>query len=135
MDSLGYDKSNTSANYFCGPAEMGNYIARCVIAYGLQDGANEAGEYANLYYEPVNPPLYVAAPGDPDFVDLNRWQPLGFAQFIDQSGNVFENRIPPFVSPEWGRVLPFSLKESEANVYQRDGHDYWVYHDPGPPPC
>ncbi|MCB0608364.1 MAG: T9SS type A sorting domain-containing protein [Lewinella sp.] len=134
MDSLGYDKSNTSANYFCGPAEMGNYIARCVIAYGLQDGANEAGEYANLYYEPVNPPLYVAAPGNPDFVDLNRWQPLGFAQFIDQSGNVFENRIPPFVSPEWGRVLPFSLKESEANVYQRDGHDYWVYHDPGPPP-
>ena len=134
MDSLGYDPGIESADYKCGPAELGNYIAEQVIRYGLQDGSNEAGAYENRYYEPVNPPLFVEAPGNPDFLDLNRWQPLAFTQFIDQSGNPFGEFAPPFVSPEWGRVLPFSLDPDTAKVFNRDGGDYWVYHDPGPPP-
>ena len=134
MDSLGYDRGNVSTDYKCGPAELGNYIAEQVILYGLQDGANEAGEYANLYYEPVNPPMFVEAPGNPEILDLNRWQPLAFTNFIDQSGNPFGNFAPPFVSPEWGRVLPFSLNRNDAEILKRDGNDYWVYHDPGPPP-
>ena len=133
MDSLGYNKNNTSTNYKCGPAEMGNYIARCVIAYGLQDGSNEANKYANQYYVPVNPPLLIGASGNPGIIDLNRWQPLQFTQFIDQSGNPFSNFIPPFLSPEWGNVAPFSLKPEDAADFQRDGHHYTVYHDPGPP--
>ena len=134
MDSLGYDRENISTNYKCGPAELGNYIAEQIILYGLQDGSNEAGGYANLYYEPVNPPMLVEVPGDPGIVDLNRWQPLGFTQFVDQSGNPFGNFVPPFVSPEWGRVLPFSLNRNSAKIFERDGNGYWVYHDPGPPP-
>ncbi|MCO6491559.1 MAG: hypothetical protein J5I98_24295 [Phaeodactylibacter sp.] len=134
MDSLGYDRENISDDYKCGPAELGNYIAGQVIAYGLQDGSNEAGGYANLYYEPVNPPLFVEAPGNPDIADLNRWQPLAFTQFIDQSGNPFGNFIPPFVSPEWGRVLPFSLNPGDAKIRERNGGPYWLYHDPGAPP-
>jgi len=134
MDSLGYDRQNLSADYKCGPAELGNYIARQTIRYGLQDGSNEAGKYASLFYKPVNPPLPVEVPGNPGVIDLNRWQPLAFTQFIDQSGNPFGNFVPPFVSPEWGRVLPFSLNRNNAEIFQRDGGDYWVYHDPGPPP-
>ena len=133
MDSLGYSTSITSTNYKCGPAEMGNYIAKCVLDYGMQDGSNEANGYANLYYEPVNPPMRISMPGNPNFVDLNRWQPLLFAQFIDQSGNPFTNLTTPFLSPEWGNVAPFSLKPEDAAIYQRDGHNYLVYHDPGPP--
>jgi hypothetical protein len=41
---------------------------------------------------------------------------------------------PPFLSPEWGKVVPFALSEEDLNIYQKDGEDYWVYHDPGPPP-
>ncbi|MCB0563990.1 MAG: hypothetical protein KDD01_06395, partial [Phaeodactylibacter sp.] len=134
MDSLGYDRENISVDYKCGPAELGNYIAQQVIRYGLQDGSNEAGRYANLFYQPVNPPLFVEVPGNPDIADLNRWQPLAFAQFVDQSGNPFGNFVPPFVSPEWGRVLPFSLNPNSAKIFQRNGNDYWIYHDPGPPP-
>lgn len=133
MDSLGYQKNNTSINYKAGPAEMGNYIASCVIAYGLQDGSNEAREYANLYYEPVNPPLVIQTIGDPTLEDMNRWQPLQFTQFIDQSGNPAPNSTPKFLSPEWGNVLPFSLQPGDAVLRQRDGHFYNVYHDPGPP--
>lgn len=133
MDSLGYNRRNTSTNYKCGPAEMGNYIAKCVIDYGLQDGSNEANGYANQYYKPVNPPLVPAAPGNPNIADLNRWQPLQFAQFIDQGGNPFSNFISPFLSPEWGNVAPFALKPEDAVTKQRDGNNYTVYHDPGPP--
>lgn len=133
MDSLGYNKARTSINYKCGPAEMGNYIAYHIIRYGLQDGSNEANGYANTYYEPVNPPMRVGVPGNPGIKDLNRWQPLQFVQFVDQSGNVFSNIITSFLSPEWGNVLPFSLKPEDAVIHQRNGHDYRVYHDPGPP--
>ncbi|MBP6827545.1 MAG: T9SS type A sorting domain-containing protein, partial [Saprospiraceae bacterium] len=133
MDSLGYNRNNTSTNYKCGPAEMGNYIAQCVIGYGLQDGSNEADKYTNQYYVPVNPPLLIGASGNANIIDLNRWQPLQFTQFVDQSGNPFSNFIPPFLSPEWGNVAPFSLKPEDAADFQRDGHHYTVYHDPGPP--
>ncbi len=134
MDSLGYDRHNASINFKCGPAELGNYIAQQLIAYGLQDGSNEAGGYQNLHYTPVNPPLVVAIPGNISVHDLNRWQPLQLAQIIDQSGNPIAGNTQLSLSPEWGQVLPFSLQPEDASIYNRDGFDYWVYHDPGPPP-
>ena len=133
MDSLGYDKANVSTNYICGPAEMGNYIAKRIIDFGLRDGANEAKGYGNLYYKPVNPPLPVEVSGNKGIKDLNRWQPLQFSQFVDQSGHSFTNSTPAFLSPEWGNVAPFALQPEAAVTKQRDGHDYKVYHDPGPP--
>lgn len=133
MDSLGYKKGITSINYKAGAAEMGNYIAQCIIDYGLQDGSNEANEYANAYYTPSNPPLIIQAPGNPNLQNMDRWQPLQFTQFIDQSGNPAPNSTPKFLSPEWGNVAPFSLQASDAVNRQRDGYNYNVYHDPGPP--
>ncbi|MEZ5022882.1 MAG: vanadium-dependent haloperoxidase [Chitinophagales bacterium] len=73
-------------------------------------------------------------PGNPDIVDPNHWQPLTLQTFIDQSGNVIPINTPKFLSPEWGGVYPFSLKESDQNIYQSNGDFYSVYHDPGHPP-
>ncbi len=133
MDSLGYDPSFTGLNYSCSSAAMGNYIAQQIIAYGLQDNSNESDAYANRFYEPVNSPLAIFASGNPGISDFNRWQPLRFQQFVDQGGNLIGSGTIDFLSPEWGQVLPFSLQEEDATIYQRDGFDYWVYHDPGPP--
>ncbi len=133
MEQLGYNIENTSLDYGCGSAELGNYIAKSIIDFGMQDGANELDQYVNRYYEPINPPLKVEDSGNPSIVDLNRWQPLEFSVFVDQSGNPTGNNVPEFLSPEWGSVIPFSLKESDASVYQRNDFDYVVYHDPGPP--
>ena len=80
----------------------------CYIAYGLQDGANEANGYANQHYLPVNPPIEPPKPGNPAIVDLDRWQPIALVQYVDQAGNVY-NSNPPALSPEWGAVLPFAL--------------------------
>jgi hypothetical protein len=134
MASLGYDPTFTSLEG-SSPAALGNRIAQACIDFGLTDGSNEAGAYANLHYQPVNPDLIpVRLDSDPGLVDPNRWQPLTIDVFIDQAGNIFPHGSPPFLSPEWGRVAPFALTEKERVVQSRDGVDYPVYHDPGPPP-
>ncbi len=156
MDALGYNKNNFST-VGNSPAAVGNRIAINVLAFGLADHANEQGNYGNLYYLPVNPPLAPDLPGNPqdiicttfpdcpdgivDYVlDPDRWQPLDISVFIDQGGNVIFGGYPPAVSPEWGQVTPFALSPLELTIYNRPppapdaDFDYWVYHDPGPPP-
>ncbi len=132
---LGYTPSFTSTNYSTGiPAALGNYIAQCYIDYGLQDMSNEQNAYANQYYRPANLPIAPDIPGNPNINDINRWQALSLEVFIDQSGQPVEGNVQPFLSPEWGNVSPFSLTEEDLTIHYRDGHEYWVYHDPGPPP-
>ncbi|MDT8397803.1 MAG: vanadium-dependent haloperoxidase [Pseudomonadales bacterium] len=135
MTGLNHDMDHDSVDYGDGDAAaLGNYIAQCVIAYGLQDGANEANAYANRFYTPVNSPLAPELPGNPLMENPNRWQPLAFDVFRDQSGNIFSSQVPAFVSAEWGQVKPFALSQDDLTIQQRDGHDYRVYHDPGAPP-
>ena len=133
MDALGYDKEY-KGTLGDSPAAVGNRCAITVLFNGLNDGANEAGGYVNQYYEPINPPLLPDFPGNPDLIDPDRWQPLALEWFMDQGGNVIVGGYPEFLSPEWGQVTPFSLKTEDVTIYQRDDFDYWVYHDPGPPP-
>ena len=38
------------------------------------------------------------------------------------------------MSAEWGRVTPFALSADDRTVHERDGVEYHVWHDPGPPP-
>ena len=129
LGALGYDVGEATTD----AASLGNRIAECYIAYGFGDGANEAGDYANVAYRPVNPGLEPSLPGNPSIIDLNRWQPLLLDEFIDQAGNPVAT-APEFLSPEWGSVEPFALSLEDATEYSRDGFTYRVYHDPGPPP-
>ena len=134
LDFLDLDKDLTTEDYSeASGAGLGNYVASCYIDFGNLDGANEVNGYRNLFYVPVNPPLRPHEPGNPDIVDLNRWQPLSLRNFVDQAGNPDVSE-PEFISPEWGSVWPFALSENDLKIHQRDGNDYWVYHDPGPPP-
>ncbi len=135
MFQLGYDTNDNSTDYQSGdPAALGNYLASQLIAYGMQDGSNEANNYNIQHYQPVNPALVINLAGNPDIIDLNRWQPITLDLFIDQSGHVIPLNTPPFQSPEWGQVRPFALQASDRTTYGRDGHPYQVYLDPGPPP-
>ena len=134
MLTLGYDFNFTSTDYQNGgPAALGNYIGQCILQMGLLDGANEQNNYAIQFYEPVNPPMIMADPGAPTLLDPNHWQPLTLTLAIDQNGNPIPS-TQVFQSPEWGLVHPFSLKNEDLTVYERDGHEYWVYHDPGTVP-
>ncbi|MBT0609100.1 T9SS type A sorting domain-containing protein [Aequorivita echinoideorum] len=134
MDTLGYDKNYSDTNYNNGnPAALGNYMALKMIEYGLQDGSNEENGYVNQFYEPKNEPLNLDLSGNVTMTDPNHWQPLKIEAYVDQSGHTIPGGQPPFLSPEWGRVSPFSLTEEDKTVQQVPGYDFWVYHDPGPP--
>jgi len=135
MALLDYDTNITSTDYSDGdPAALGNYIGTKIIEYGLQDGSNEANDYANLYYQPVNDPLAPAISGNSAITDPNRWQPLALEVFIDQSGNLIRENTPDFLSPEWGNSSPFALNNNVLTNYTRESNTYRVYHDPGDPP-
>lgn len=123
MIQLGYDPNFTSTDYTDGnPAALGNYIAQQLIQFGLQDGANERDSYRSRYYTPLNPSLDPSLPGHNGLIDPNFWQPLKLGEYDD------------FLTPEWGSMMPFALSEEDLTMYQRDGDNYPVYHDPGPPP-
>ncbi|MFM9985709.1 MAG: FG-GAP-like repeat-containing protein, partial [Flavobacteriales bacterium] len=135
MAALGLDINFTSTDYSTGSAAaLGNYIAQCIIAFGMQDGSNQSGNYTNTSYTPINPPMIVDDPGNPNVVDINRWQPTTLDIFIDQSGNEIPGATPAFIGAQWGSVTPFSLQESDKTIHPRNGWNYEVYHDPGTPP-
>jgi hypothetical protein len=135
MDSFGYDTSYKNAFYQNGnPAALGNYIAQQLIAFGLQDGSNEANGYENRFYEPLNSPLNTDVSGNEGMEFPNHWQPLRVENYVDQGGNIIPGGQPPFLGPEWGQVTPFSLSEETLTIYPTPEFDYYVYNDPGPPP-
>ncbi len=135
FDSLGYDRNFVDrSNPGSSPARLGNHLANCLIEFGLQDGSYEASDYMGDSYHPVNPPLAPDLFNVPELVDPNRWQPLALEVFVDQGGNLLDSRSPSFLGPEWGRVVPFSLRAEDRRIYERDGTSWVVYHDPGPPP-
>ena len=131
MAVLGHDTGAAGAR----AAALGACIADLYIARGLADGANEANDYASLFYRPFNWDLSPAEPGNPGLFDPDRWQPLSVSGFADQAGFPVSD-TPEFITPEWGRVTPFALSGEHLAVHRRDedGTDWHVWHDPGPPP-
>ena len=133
MATLGFDPAVTT-EVGNTPAAVGNRIGAAILAHGQTDGANEANDYANTSYVPVNPELIPALPGNPTITDPNRWQPLALEFNVDQGGNPLPSGALPFLSPEWGQVTPFALSPLDLTINSRRGFDYYVFHDPGPPP-
>ena len=131
--SLGYDKNYTTIDYSTGSyAALGNYMAAKMIEFGLQDGANEANQYENKYYQPVNVSLDLEFYRDNSHINPNRWQPLAFNTFVDQSGNIFQGNTPNFLNPEWGIVTPFAIKNKDLEILN-NGFDSYIYNNPGHP--
>lgn len=133
FESYGYDPTFTSTDYASGSyAALGNYLASEIIAFGLLDGSNEENDYANQHYIPVNEPLLLEVYEETNDINPDRWQPLAFDIYIDQSGNIFPANTPAFLSPEWGEVTPFALQDEDLDIIN-NGYDCYVYNDPGPP--
>jgi hypothetical protein len=106
MDALGLDTGYTGT-VGTNAAALGNRVGAAVLAYGLNDGSNEAANYADPTYAPVNDPLVVKLPGTV-MNDPNRWQPLALDSQIGQNGIPIPGQIQVFVAPQWGSVLAFA---------------------------
>ena len=123
MRSLCYDVDVTTEEG-ASSAALGNRIAAAVLAYGLDDGSNQAGGYTDPDYQPVNPPLVVKDPGTL-MTDPNRWQPLQLEHMISQNGIPVDNGVQQHVGSHWGHVKGFGIP---------DGGAAGVPFDPGSPP-
>lgn len=105
---LGYDRTFTST-VGGSPAALGNRVAAAVIARGLGDGANEAADYADPTYAPLNAPLVVDQPGTA-MLDPNRWQPLALAMQVGQNGVPIPGNVQVSIGSQWSAVLPFAIE-------------------------
>ena len=133
FESYGYDSALTSTDYSSNSyAALGNYMAQEMISFGLQDGSNEQNDYENQYYTASNDPLLLDLYEDNSNIDPNKWQPLAFDVYIDQSGNIYQLETPDFLCPEWGKVIPFSLKTEDLTI-MNNGFDSYIYNNPGSP--
>jgi hypothetical protein len=107
MDALGYDKTFTSTAGDI-PAAVGNRVAAAALAYGATDGANDAADYADRSYTPVNDPLIVKLPGT-TMLDPNRWQPLALDFMVTQNGIPLPAKVQTSVGSQWGTVKSFAF--------------------------
>jgi hypothetical protein len=125
--TLGYDKNITGTTGST-PAAIGNRLAALLLAATLNDGANEANNYAaNNGYAPVNGPMPFKLPGT-SMSNCNRWQPLAFDFLVLQNGEIVGSAIQTAVCPHWNNVRPFGM-----NNFDRSGKNN-LYYDQGPPP-
>lgn len=94
--------ANTNTN---NPVGVANLAANAVLAFRHADNANQAGLYADTSgYAPVNKPLAVLLPAEPDAIDFpGRWQALTYLNADHEA------KTPKFIAPHWGAVKPFAL--------------------------
>jgi hypothetical protein len=103
-------------------AAIGNRVGQAVLDATLNDGANEAGKYADTTgFKSINPVLRPEIPGTTT-TDPNLWQPL-LLQVAFTQNNIPQDGLQKFVGAGWREVRPFAMK--------RIGR---LYHDPGPAP-
>lgn len=115
MDALELDPEDTEA----AAAALGVRIARQIL--DRDDGANEAGGYADTTgWSSPNPTLRVNGPyREP--ADLDVWQPLEFEGQFTQNGQA-SDPVQPFMSPHWREVTPFAMpRPAESDLYTRAG--------------
>lgn len=124
MVTLGYDP-DVVTEVGDSPAAVGNRVAAAVIVFGDSDGSNQAGNYEDSTYMPVNDGLVVKFPGT-EMNDPNRWQPLILDVFFTQNGILITLNEQEFLAPHWDEVTPFAL----VRGMDPDA----PYLDPGTPP-
>lgn len=134
MSQLGYSPDSLNTDFSTGDlTALGNSLGYFTIGLAQLDGSNQINDYANEYYQPVNPAISPVLPGNPNMIDPNFWQPLALLLFIDQAGNIL-TATPEFQGAEWGWVTPFALDTFDRVVLNTPDTTWNVYLDPGPPP-
>ena len=128
MATFGYNV-NTTTTIGTSPAAVGNRIAATILAWGLTDGSNEAGNYLDPTYSNPQPPMIVLLGGVPQGqgvpigTDPNRWQPLAFDAAFTQNG-LQADLIQKYVGVTWLGTAPFAHTRQNPSLP-------WI--DPGPP--
>lgn len=124
MEKLGYDPADTETAGDS-PRALGNLVAQTIIAATVDDGANEAEDYADTTgWSSVNPPLVVEGSAI-SVVDPSIWQPLILAEAETQNGIPTSAGVQEYIGSNWNLVTPFAMTRANPSD---------PFHDPGPFP-
>jgi hypothetical protein len=112
MRALGYDPTDTSTDVTT-PQGIGNTVAKAVLDFRHQDGANQLGDYNGgapysdwTGYKPVNDWNRVS--------DVYHWQPLCVPlPPPDASSCSGSSTVQKFATPQWGKVTLFALSKPD----------------------
>ncbi|MBO0913732.1 vanadium-dependent haloperoxidase [Streptomyces laculatispora] len=103
MMALGMDPANTSRDTRTS-AGVAHTACDAVIADRRTDGSNQENAFADTTgYTAFNPPQDLAALDKSTVLDPVRWTPLST-----------NGVVPPFVTPQWGGMKPFAIKDPAA---------------------
>lgn len=121
MAVLGLDPEDTHDNGG-DPVAIGNLIGRSIVEGFANDGANEAGGYADTTgWTPTNPVLVVDRPGT-RLTDPNTWQQLNLALAETQNGIILDETVQPYLGAHWKDVTPFALeRDPDTGLYSVPG--------------
>lgn len=120
MDVLGLDAGDTHAEGD-DPIAIGNRIGNAVIDRFADDGANEAGGYADTTgWQPTNPPMIVDRVGAPTTERPDLWQQLNLATAETQNGIVLDDSVQPYIGAHWRDVEPFAITRDDATGLYSD---------------
>jgi hypothetical protein len=113
MEDLGYDPDDAH-DAGDDPIALGNRIAHAIVARSVDDGANEAADYADPSgYKPENPPCIYDGVGAP-LTAPERWQPLNLSVAATQNGIILPAGIQDYIGSQWGHVTPFATKRGSS---------------------
>jgi hypothetical protein len=145
LDSIGLDPSFKSTFYAEGsPAALGNYLAEKMIEFAWEvDPAAELQGYEGIEYETANPNIKPNLAGVQSLRDPDRWQPISSRGYIAEKGwseNLLDWYVllapteDVFLTPHWSEIQPFAMNETHESWIEKDGREFRIYLDPGPPP-
>lgn len=125
MTKQGYDP-NDGVLTGDSPRAVGNRIGKAIIDAHVNDGANEANDYADTTtFKSVNAPIAVESATRAPAMDIDQWQPLDLAIAATQNGIALTPGVQGYIGAQWRDVTPFAMTRASPGA---------LYADVGPPP-
>jgi hypothetical protein len=115
MHDLGYDPADTH-DQGDDPIALGNRIAHKIIAATMDDGSNQAHDYADTtgFVSPNTPLIYDEAGNV--MKEPNVWQKLNLSIAATQNGIVLPAGVQTYIGAQWDSVTPFAMKRASSSV-------------------
>jgi len=107
MRELRYDPADLSTDVTT-PSGIGNVVAAAILAYRRHDGSNQFGDEPGSKGPPYSDTTGYRPKNAIDTItDPEHWQQIPFSD--GKSGFYY----PEFLTPHWGRVIPFALDRAD----------------------